>query len=239
MSLAALNRPIGKGAKAKAARAQTTKQRPKAPSADGGRKRTAMTTAVIIVALVGAWYALYWTPRSNEAADARQAAVAASDALSMVQTQLANAKKNPVDPSKVAAQLSAARAALPATSDLASYLEANESAASAAQVSIVEVTPAKPVGGRVTTGASAPGQSTADASPPPSDAAADASTGIDRITTIAVHQVARGERARLVDYVARLQGLDRLVVVDTVNLTTEDANTASMTIDLRIFSIAP
>lgn len=234
MSLAALNRPIGKSAKAKT----TVKKRPQSPAADGGLKRSATTAGVVIVALIGAWYALYWMPRSNDLASARQATEAATDALAVVQTQLTNAKKNPIDPSKVAAQLASARAALPATSDLAGYLEANETAASAAQVSIVEVTPAKPVGGPVAAAASADAAATGTPSPG-GDAGARAASDVDRITTIAVHQVVRGERARLVDYLGRLQTMSRLVVIDTVDLTTEDASTASMTIDLRVFSLAP
>ncbi|MGD9795385.1 MAG: hypothetical protein AB7V43_18105, partial [Acidimicrobiia bacterium] len=214
------------------------RSRPQNPEADGGMKRSATMAAVVVVALAGAWYALYWMPRTNEVAEAHQATAAATDALTMVQTQLTNAKKNPVDPSKVAAQLAAARASLPATSDLAGYLEANEAAASAAQVSIVEVTPAKPVGGPVATGTAAD-ESAAGTPSPGADAAAQSASGVDRITTIAVHQVVRGERARLIDYVGRLQSMSRLVVIDAVNLTTEDASTASLTIELRVFSLAP
>jgi Tfp pilus assembly protein PilO len=169
--------------------------------------------AVLAVAL---WYAAIYQPAKTAMTQDHQAITAARQQLQIASV---NPPATP-DPAALDAQLERLRSAVPSEIDLGTFFTSVNEAAAQAGVKLLDTTPAAPQSPATEAGTVDP------AAPAPAAPA----------ISIGIHQVARGERARLVDYLSKLTALDRLVVVDDVTLTTEDASTSSLTIEMRIFA---
>jgi Tfp pilus assembly protein PilO len=151
--------------------------------------------AVGAVVVILLWYFLLFSPTSSDLNDTR-------DQVSEVQTQnqeLENTVRQLKELSRNSveqqAQLRTLRAAIPSTPDLGEFiLQANE-IASAAGIDWLSIAPTPPA----------------------------ASTGGGPTSTIAISMQIQGQFSAVLDYLSRLEDLDRLVVVDSVNVSAASA----------------
>ena len=175
------------------------------------RSRVVVIAPAVLV--VAGWYGALYRPGQVAISADREATAVARQQLVAAKTT-AGSK---ADPATLEAQLATLRRAVPPDADLGGFFSALNEAATQAGVKLIDTTPAAPEPSAV--GGAAPGGATAGT-----------------VRSVGIHQVARGERARLVDYLGKLSKLDRVVVVDDVTLTSEDANTSSLTLEMRIFT---
>jgi Tfp pilus assembly protein PilO len=169
-------------------------------------KRTIALVVAPAVAVVGGWYGLVYRSAADDAAAARSDTAKARQELATINARLAATANEPNDPAALLAQLTTAKAALPAGSDLSGYLTATDEASKAAGVSIVATDPKPP----------SPGKTSG-------------------LSSIDVNQTVTGERARLLDFLDRLQNLPRLVRVNGVNLTAESSGLTTMVLRTTIY----
>jgi Tfp pilus assembly protein PilO len=192
-----------------------------------------ITVALAPLLLGGASYALVWRPHANDIADANARRDTARAQLVALQAKKQPTTKTPTDAKQTATALAAAQAAVPAKMDLGAFLGAMNETASAAAVSIVTNTPGQPTPYAGPNGSPAGSATTATTKGTSSAVGAGGATGL---TTISFSQTVQGERSRLIDYTTKLEKLPRLVVIDSMSLTSEVAGSSSMQLQLHIFA---
>jgi len=186
--------------------------------------------ALAPLVLGGASYALVWRPKSNDIADANARRDTATAQLVALQARK-QPTKTPSGAKETASALATAQAAIPSKMNLGAFLGSMNETASAAAVSIVTNTPGQP-----TPYAGPTGSATAATASTIAGKAATTAAGAKGLTTISFSQTVQGERSRLVDYMNKLEKLPRLVVIDSMSLTSEVAGSSSMQLQLHIFA---
>jgi Tfp pilus assembly protein PilO len=156
------------------------------------KRTTLIFGAVGAVVLVLLWYFLLFAPTSNDLSSTRDDVSEMDSQNQELQNTIRRLKELSRNSVEQQAQLRTLRAAIPTTPDLGEFiLQANE-VASAAGIDWLSIAPT-----------------------PPSS-----SGGAGPTSTIALTIQVDGQFSAVLDYLNRLEDLERLVVVDTINVTT-------------------
>lgn len=150
------------------------------------------------VVLLVVWYFLLFAPTSNDLSDTREKVSAAQHQTQELENTVRRLKELSRNAPQQEADLRALRAAIPPTPDLGEFiLQANE-IASASGIDWLSISPAPPV----------------------------ANTGSAN-SSIALAIQIDGGFFQLLDYLNRLEDLDRLVILDAVSVSTGGADTGA------------
>ncbi|MCU1483478.1 MAG: Tfp pilus assembly protein PilO [Actinomycetia bacterium] len=166
--------------------------------------------ATVLVVL--AWFALLWSPKGTELAEARDQRAAAQDQVVQLQSRLTKLKDAKRQGPALQALAARVRAAVPETPDLDGFLLATNAAAAKAQVQFQTVAPA-----RVTV----------------------STTGGPN--EILLSLTVRGGYFQILDFMDALVALPRVVVLDSIGLTAEQeggATRLSVSLSGRTFTTA-
>jgi Tfp pilus assembly protein PilO len=181
-------------------------------------RRATFLGVVAAIAIVGLWYVMVFSPKGKDLNDARDALDAAKRDNQTLTAQLHQLQQLERDRPKTAAQLSKLQAAIPDNVNQSDFITAVNSIATDSGISWQSVTMAEPV-------------AVAGAVPP----------------TITVQIKIGGGFHQVLDYLSRLETLDRLNTVDHVTINggentsttqgiTQVDKDLSVTLTVRIFS---
>jgi type IV pilus assembly protein PilO len=172
-----------------------------------------LVAAGVAVLVVIVWYAAIYSPKNSDLSKAQDDLKTAQSQRDNLQTQLSNLRDLEANRAKQQAALQKLNAAVPTTPDLAGFILQANDIATQAGVDWLQVSPSLP-------------SASAGGGP----------------TTINLTMQLQGGFFQVYDYLNRLEDLQRIVVVDTVNLTaTGDTSnpsdpTLSMGITGRMFT---
>lgn len=175
--------------------------------------------AGVAVLVVLVWYTAIYSPKNDDLSKAQDALTAAQSQQNNLQAQLSNLRDLEANRAKQQAALQKLNAAVPTTPDLAGFILQANDIATQAGVDWLQVSPSVP---------------TAPAGGGP--------------TTINMTMQLEGGFFQVYDYLNRLEDLQRLVIVDTINLTAKGADattggssadpTLTMSLTARMFTRA-
>ncbi len=180
-----------------------------------------IAAAALAVLIVLVWYFGFYSPKSHDLSKVHQDTDAAQQSQQTLRAQLSNLRGLEANRTKEQAQLQQLSAAVPATPDLASFILQANDIATQAGVNWLQVSPSPPTAGT----AGAP-------------------------TTINVTMQLQGGFFQVFDYLNRLEDMQRLFLVDTVNISSSGGGqsgasggvtsdpTLSMSITGRMFTRA-
>lgn len=186
-----------------------------------------MNRRVILVAVAacflvtGAWYAFLWSPQSSEIQSAKAQATTAEQHKSDLEIKLRGLQSAQKRLPDLKAQLDVLRAALPDGPQLDNAIQTVQDAAKASGVEISSLSPApltaapKPAPAPAAASSSDSSSKSTSATTTPAPAAATTATVPEIKVTIAVS----GTYMQTVDFMNRLNGAPRLVVIDAVGMS--------------------
>jgi Tfp pilus assembly protein PilO len=189
------------------------------------------------VVLVLFWYVALWGPTNSALADARKRTNDAAQKTASLQDQIKNLQASQAGQPLKQSQLETLRVAIPDQPNLAQFiLDAND-AASTAGVDFLSITPTPPTG---------QGQSTATTAAGGSAAATGGATPVP----IRVGMTVSGGYFQVLDFMNRLNKLSRIVVIDSVSMTSQAGGTGAaaggaistdlnVSLSERIFTTSP
>jgi len=176
------------------------------------------------VAFVILWFIALYGPQSSSLSDAKKRATDAAQQTATLRDQLKSLQQAQQSQPLKQSQLETLRVAIPDTPNLAEYiLDAND-AASKAGIDFLSITPTPP--SSTTPGATTP---TTVAGAPAGGTGATA-------VPITITMTATGGYFQVLDFVNRLNTLARLVVIDSLQLTTSVNGSLSVNMTERIFT---
>jgi len=193
-------------------------------------RRVALIAGGVGVAFLAVWFLLLWSPqgkRLDEAKGQREEAQSTNEELEVSLARLRDLEERRP---QLEADLDALAAAVPETPDLATFILAADEAAERSGVDLNGVTPSKPT-------------AEAASSTPTTDTTAEAAAGEAGATAAAPAAItltldATGGYFQALDFLNRLDDLPRVVVVDTLNLSSGgeggDAEATGSTAELTI-----
>jgi len=161
----------------------------------GMQRRTVIMSAVVGVAIVALWWVFVFSPKNKQLSSAHSDLASAQHEGDTLHAQLAELRDIASRNTEIQAQLGKLSAAIPATPDQGNFITGLNGIADASGISWQSVTMQQPT--------------TANPGEPPS---------------IPVQILIQGGFFQAVDYLNRLEALDRLVVVDSVNMTSGSGN---------------
>jgi Tfp pilus assembly protein PilO len=179
------------------------------------------------------WFLFLWSPQGSKITKAKERAAQAESERQELQLRIARLKSlQQAEPQK-RAQLESLRVAIPDEPNLAQFILDANTAANTSGIEFLSISPSPPSSG---TGPSAPGST-----PPPTTPATPAAPAAGaRPAVISLQLSVSGGYFQVVDFVNRLNGLSRLVVVDSLGLTASaqaapDSTGLSVAISARMF----
>jgi Tfp pilus assembly protein PilO len=154
-------------------------------------RRIVIVTAVATVGLLAAWFFALWQPKGEELSAERERLASAEDAASQLETRILKLKQSQANGPQLLARLDTLRSAVPDSPNLPQFiLDAND-AAVASGVEFVSISPREPA---------------------PSKAA-----GLPPEIGLGVQ--IEGGYFQVLDFLERLTDMQRVVVLDGVNVT--------------------
>jgi Tfp pilus assembly protein PilO len=147
--------------------------------------------AGVALVVVGVWYVAIYSPKSNELSKAKADLQSTEASAQTLKAQLSNLRGLEANRSKQQAVLQKLSSAVPATPDLASFILQANDIATQAGVSWLQVSPGVPA------------------------------AGSGGPTTISLTMQLEGGFYQVFDYLSRLENMQRLVLVDTVNVSSK------------------
>jgi len=156
------------------------------------------------VALLILWYVALYGPQSSALSDARKRASDATQKSATLRDQLSRLQQARQGQPLKQSQLETLRVAIPDDPALAQFILQANDAASAAGIDFLSITPTPP-------------SSSAQAATTPAGGAATGATP----TPIRIAMTASGGYFQVLDFVNRLNGLPRIVVVDSLQMSTQ------------------
>ena len=154
------------------------------------KSRVAALVAIGIFGVVALWWVFVYSPRGGELSDTRDEVTRAQEERTGLDSTLKRLQAIDDDGPATDARLQQLSEALPSTPDLAGFITGAHEIAEDAGIDWISVAPAEP---------------TATPGAPP---------------TIRLSIQIEGGFFQVLDYMNRLEDLDRLVIVDSVNITT-------------------
>lgn len=156
-----------------------------------------IAAAALAVVIVLVWYFGFYSPKSHDLSKVHQDTDAAQQSQQTLRAQLSNLRGLEANRTKEQAQLQQLSAAVPATPDLANFILQANDIATQAGVNWLQVAPSPPAAGAAGTP-----------------------------TTINVTMQLEGGFFQVFDYLNRLEDMQRLVLVDNVNISSKSSDQA-------------
>jgi Tfp pilus assembly protein PilO len=165
------------------------------------------------------WFALLWSPQGSKISKAKHRKAQAESEQQDLRLRIARLKSLQQEEPQKRAQLESLRVAIPDEPNLAQFILDANTAANVSGIQFLSISPSPPTASTGAAGAGATAPPTAPATP---------GTGA-RPAVIGLQLSISGGYFQVVDFVNRLDGLSRLVVVDSLNLTTGAASSTGST----------
>src|SRR5207253_7428218 len=182
--------------------------------------------AGVLVLLI--WFAALWGPQSSALSKAKQRAAQAEQQRDTLTDELTRLRASKRDEPLKRSQLETLRVEVPDDPNLAQFiLDAND-AASKAGIDFLSITPSPP-SAATTPGATTPGAATPGAATP------GGTTGGAAPVPVKLSMSITGGYFQVLDFVNRLDRLPRIVVVDSLSLSSGSAGQLSASISARMF----
>lgn len=153
-------------------------------------RRVAVIVVGVVVVVLAAWLLVYFRPKGEELDDLRQQVAEAQREEQSLRATLRRLDAIDADRPALEAELRRLIAGVPPDPQLASFILAAHDIAERAEIDFLSITPALP----------------------------DAEAGED-VSTIAMGVTIEGGFFAVLDYLNRLEGLDRIVVVDSITVS--------------------
>lgn len=165
------------------------------------------------------WFLFLWSPQGSKLSDAKDRTEAAEREQQDLQVRIARLKALQQDEPQKRAQLESLRVAIPDEPNLAQFILDANTAANVSGINFLSISPSPPAaaGGVGTSGPTPPTTPTAPGTPVAAPAVINLQLSIS------------GGYFQVVDFVNRLNGLSRLVVIDSLNLATSGQATPGAT----------
>jgi Tfp pilus assembly protein PilO len=182
------------------------------------------------LAVLVLWFLFLWSPQGSKLSDAEDRTDAAESEQQELQARIDRLQSLQQDEPQKRAQLENLRVAIPDEPNLAQFILDANAAANASGINFLSISPSPPVA------VSGPG-----AAPSPTTPGAPAAGTAPAV--INLQMSVSGGYFQVVDFINRLNGLPRLVVIDTLTLATggqatAGATTLSVSISARMFQRA-
>lgn len=176
------------------------------------------------------WFVFLWSPQGSKISKAKHQKLQAESEQQDLQVRIARLKSLQQEEPQKRAQLESLRVAIPDEPNLAQFILDANTAANVSGIQFLSISPSPPASGTGAAG-SAPA--------PPQTAPATPAAGA-RPAVITLQLSISGGYFQIVDFVNRLDGLPRLVVIDSLNLTTggqasPGATALTVAINARMF----
>ena len=156
------------------------------------------------------WFLFLWSPQGSKITKAKERAAQAESERQELQLRIARLKSlQQAEPQK-RAQLESLRVAIPDEPNLAQFILDANTAANVSGIEFLSISPSPP--------AAATGPAGSGSTPPATTPAAPGAGA--RPAVINLQMSVSGGYFQVVDFVNRLNGLSRLVVIDSLGLTT-------------------
>jgi Tfp pilus assembly protein PilO len=163
------------------------------------------------------WFLFLWGPQGSKLSDAKDRRERAQSEQDQLQVRIARLKSLQQDEPQKRAQLERLRVAIPDEPNLAQFILDANNAANVSGINFLSIAPSPPAPVGAVPGATPP--SDPGTTPAPSSAPA----------VINLQMSVTGGYFQVIDFVNRLNGLPRLVVIDSLNLSTGGQGTAGAT----------
>jgi Tfp pilus assembly protein PilO len=192
-------------------------------------RRHLLIGAGAVVGLLIFWFVFLWGPQGSRLSDARDRQEAALREQQDLRVRIARLRSLQAGEPQKRAQLESLRVAIPDEPNLAQFILDANTAATASGINFLSISPSPPAPAGGTGGATA---TTTPATTPGSAAGPPAVVGLQLSVS--------GGYFQIVDFVNRLNGLSRLVVIDSLSLaaggqTTPGATGLTVSISARMF----
>lgn len=198
-------------------------------------RRTLLIGAAVAVLVAVLWYFLLWSPRSDDIAAARDRKEAAQQQVAQLQTEIARLQAEQRDEPLRRAQLEKLRSAIPDDPNLAQFiLDANDAAVRAG-IDFISIAPTPPAAASTaaTTATTVPAEGgEAATTTAPAQAAATPPAEVRLALQI------QGGYFQVLDFMNRLNDLPRLVVTDSVNVSSDQTGRLTVALQGRMFTRA-
>lgn len=162
------------------------------------------------------WFIFLWSPQGSKISKAKERKVQAESEQQELQLRIARLKSLQQQEPQKRAQLEGLRVAIPDEPNLAQFILDANTAANVSGIQFLSISP------------SPPAAATGPAGSAPAPATTPAAAGA-RPAVINLQLSISGGYFQIVDFVNRLDGLSRLVVIDSLGLTAGPQATASST----------
>lgn len=160
-------------------------------------RRALLTVVAGLLVVTLAWFLLLYRPQGNDLEDVRADLETAQSDEQTLRAQLRRLERIDADRPALEAELRRLRAAVPPSPELASLILAAHDLASRSEIDFVSITPAVPTQGER-----------------------------DEMSTIAMGMKIEGGFFKVLDYLNRLEDLERVVVIDSIGVTLKGADGA-------------
>lgn len=213
------------------------------------QKKRLIAIAGPVLAVSGIWYVGIERPTNHREQEQTTKLATSSNQLAALKRQLQTAKASTVEQADIDAAQAAVNVQFPVELGLGEFILQSEQAAAATGITVTAIDTvtaggASPVATKpavvaptTTIGKTAPTTAKgAVTTAAPTPAAARNTTNTGGVTTTPLQIVARGEAQHLVDYVQRLQTMERIVLVDNVHITNDGKGSAELTLAVNLYS---
>jgi Tfp pilus assembly protein PilO len=164
------------------------------------------------------WFVLLWSPQGSKITKAKDRKALAESEQQELQLRIARLKSLQQEEPRKRAQLESLRVAVPDEPNLAQFILDANTAANVSGIEFLSISPSPPAA------AGGPG---AAATPPPTSPTTPAAGARPAVINLSLS--ISGGYFQVVDFVNRLNGLSRLVVIDTLGLTSGSQGTGAST----------
>lgn len=168
------------------------------------------------------WFVLLWSPQGSKIDQAKERKTQAESEQQELQLRIARLKSLQQEEPQKRAQLESLRVAVPDEPNLAQFILDANTAANVSGIEFLSISPSPPSEGTGPAGAGATPPATTPGTPTTPGTGA-------RPAAITLQLSITGGYFQVVDFVNRLNGLSRLVVIDTLNLTSGAPSSANAT----------
>ncbi|MDQ3756458.1 MAG: type 4a pilus biogenesis protein PilO [Actinomycetota bacterium] len=190
-------------------------------------RRALLIGAAAALVVLLAWYFLLWGPRNDEIADARDRQDVAESQAQQLRSEIERLQAAQRDEPLRRAQLETLRAAIPDDPNLAQFILDTNDAATKAGIDFISIAPTPPAVAAAQPAAATTATTTATTTP-----GADATPPAE----IKVALQVQGGYFQVLDFVNRLNDLSRLVVIDSVSVSADQAGRLSASLQARMFT---
>jgi Tfp pilus assembly protein PilO len=207
-------------------------------------RRALLIGAGAAVVLILLWYFVFWSPRSKALDQAKERRQAAEEQATQLRTEIARLRGAQNQEPAKRARLEALRTAVPDDPKLAQFLLDTNDAANRAGIDFISVAPqlptapaAPPGGATATTAPAGGGATTTTTAAPAGGGQAPGAAGAGALPAeIRLALQIRGGYFQVLDFLNRLDDLSRLVVNDSLTVTSDESARLTVGLTGRMFT---